>query len=81
LELERVATRLSETEKLLEERRLSQQQELEVFRTQMQSGVVPSEKQQPIVINNIIPKPTKRVGVIGVDQMGNTTLSVDNIEE
>jgi hypothetical protein len=81
LELERVATRLSETEKLLEERRLSQQQELEVFRTQMQSGVVPSEKQQPIVINNIIPKPTKRVGVIGVDEMGNTTLSVDNIEE
>jgi hypothetical protein len=81
LELERVATRLSETEKLLEERRLSQQQELEVFRTQMQSGVMPSEKQQPIVINNIIPKPTKRVGVIGVDDMGNTTLSVDNIEE
>jgi hypothetical protein len=91
IELERMATRLSETEKLLEERRLSQQQELEVMRMQfasqqtlLQAQMKATEggsNQQPVTINNIIPKPSRRVGTIGVDEMGNTTLSVDNIEE
>jgi len=91
IELERMATRLSETEKLLEERRLSQQQELEVMRMQfasqqtlLQAQMKAAEggsNQQPVTINNIIPKPSRRVGTIGVDEMGNTTLSVDNIEE
>lgn len=90
LELERVATRLSETEKLLEERRLAQQQQLEMLRMQFASeqAILQAELKQresagqpPINITNVIPKPSRRVGTIGVDEMGNTTLSVDNVEE
>lgn len=83
LELERVATKLAETEKLLEERRLSNQNELEQIRLSLQTAqAMPQLKeQQPIVINNIIPKASKKVGTIGTDALGNTTLNIDSIEE
>ena len=84
LELERVATKLAETEKLLEERRLSNEQELERFRLSLQNvQAMPQLKAetQPIVINNIIPKASKKVGTIGTDALGNTTLNIDSIEE
>ncbi len=83
LELERVATKLAETEKLLEERRLSNEQELERIRLSLQTAqAMPQLKeQQPIVINNIIPKASKKVGTIGTDALGNTTLNIDSIEE
>jgi hypothetical protein len=63
LELERVATRLSETEKLLEERRLSQQQQIEMLRMQFSNEQAALQAQmkaaevaaqpQPVTINNI----------------------------
>lgn len=84
LELERVNTKLVETEKLLEERRLSNEQELERIRLSLQSAqAMPqmTREERPIVINNIIPKPSKKVGTIGTDAAGNTTLNIDNLED
>jgi hypothetical protein len=88
LELEQMRIRLSESEKLMEERRLASESQLERMRMQMEtintknaaaeSGAM---KQQPIVINNIIPKASKKLGTIGTDALGNTTLSIDNIDE
>jgi hypothetical protein len=94
LELERVATRLSETEKLLEERRLSQQQQLEMVRMQLQSeqALAMSQFQQarepapqretPIVINNVIPKRGKRRANMLTDELGNVAgIEVEDLEE
>jgi hypothetical protein len=87
LELEQMRMRLSESEKLMEERRLASEQQLERIRMSMESiqsrpqPVSEGGKQQPIVINNIIPKASKKLGTIGTDDMGNTTLSIDNIDE
>lgn len=87
LELEQMRMRLSESEKLMEERRLASEQQLERIRMSMETiqnrpqPVSEGGKQQPIVINNIIPKPSKKLGTIGTDDMGNTTLSIDNIDE
>jgi hypothetical protein len=87
LELEQMRIRLSESEKLMEERRLASEQQLERIRMSMENiqnkpqPVSEGGKQQPIVINNIIPKPSKKLGTIGMDDMGNTTLSIDNIDE
>ena len=89
LELENTSVRMKESEKLLEERRLNSEQELEKLRLAMQaqqaniqaSQPVTGNSQQPIVINNIIPKASKKVGTIGTDELGNTTLKIDNVEE
>jgi hypothetical protein len=87
LELEQMRIRLSESEKLMEERRLASEQQLERIRMSMETiqnrpqPVSEGGKQQPIVINNIIPKPSKKLGTIGTDDMGNTTLSIDNIDD
>lgn len=89
LELENMAVRMKESEKLLEERRLNSEQELERIRIAMQaqqtniqaSQPTMEKPSQPIVINNIIPKPSKKVGTIGTDELGNTTLKIDNVEE
>lgn len=89
LELENMSVRMKESEKLLEERRLNSEQELEKLRLAMQaqqaniqaSQPVTGNSQQPIVINNIIPKASKKVGTIGTDELGNTTLKIDNVEE
>lgn len=87
LELEQMRMRLSESEKLMEERRLASEQQLERIRLSMESiqnrpqTAPEGAKQQPIVINNIIPKPSKKLGTIGTDDLGNTTLSIDNIDE
>lgn len=74
LELERVATKLSETEKLLEERRLGFQQELERMRYGMENM---SRNASPIMVQTDKPmvierqKPRKRVGRIVTDEAGN----------
>ena len=88
LELEQMRIRLSESEKLMEERRLASDSALEQLRVRMESinttnAAVESSaaKQQPIVINNIIPKASKKLGTIGTDALGNTTLSIDNIDD
>jgi hypothetical protein len=75
LELENIAVRMKESEKLLEERRLSQEQELEKLRMAMDARMQmlsPGEqKQQPIVINN----------VISTDEQGNPSIEIDNVED
>ena len=87
LELEQMRIRLSESEKLMEERRLASEQSLERIRMSMETiqtrpqPVSEGGKQQPIVINNIIPKASKKFGTVGTDELGNTTLSIDNIED
>jgi hypothetical protein len=88
LELEQMRIRLSESEKLMEERRLASENALEQVRFRMENitnrnpMIEPSAtKQQPIVINNIIPKASKKLGTLGTDSFGNTTLSIDNIDE
>jgi hypothetical protein len=84
LDAKQMQFRLAQQEKLMEERRLATEQQLEQVRLAMeQTKTVGGEgsKQQPIVINNVIPKPTKKIGTIGTDEMGNTTLSIDHVEE
>jgi hypothetical protein len=80
LELEQMRIRLSESEKLMEERRLAAEQQIERLRvamdtTKLQGVSVP---QQPIVINNVIPKRAKRVGKISLDELGNTSIEIDD---
>jgi len=62
LEMENMAVQMKESEKLMEERRLSQEQELERVRLSMHARASmlesPKESAQPIVINNVIPKGT-----------------------
>ena len=88
LELEQMRIRLSESEKLMEERRLASDTALEQVRLRMENITTTNAavetsatKQQPIVINNIIPKASKKLGTLGTDALGNTTLSIDNIDE
>ena len=84
LELEQMRIRLSESEKLMEERRLSAEQEIERIRTAMETMRVEpmgAGPQQPIVINNVIPKRAKRVGKISLDELGNTSIEIDDAQE
>lgn len=85
LEMENMGMRLKESEKLLEERRLSQEQELEKLRMSMDARAQmlqpPQQSQQPIVINNVIPKASKRVGKISTDEAGNPSIEIDNVED
>jgi hypothetical protein len=70
LELEQMRMRLSESEKLMEERRLESEQQLEKIRLAMDTvklGSQEATRQQPIVINNVIPKRAKRVGKVTMD--------------
>lgn len=85
LEAQQMQFKLAQQEKLMEERRLSAEQQLEAIRLNMERLAQPvptkSESSQPIVINNIIPKASKKLGTIGTDELGNTTLSIDNVED
>lgn len=86
LELEQMRVRLAESEKLMEERRLASEQQLERVRMSMEtiqnrSIEQPKQEQKPIVIQNIIPKAGRRKGMIGTDDMGNTTLSIQDDED
>ncbi|MGL5336171.1 MAG: hypothetical protein ACRC9R_08530 [Enterovibrio sp.] len=84
LELERMASKLSETEKLLEERRLSSSQELERIKMSMEAmkmDPLKGSSQTPIVINNVIPKAAKRVGKISSDELGNTSIEIDDVRD
>lgn len=83
LEAQQTQFRLSQQEKLMEERRLQQEQQLEQIRLTMENvkAGLGQSSQQPIVINNVIPKPSKKIGTVGTDALGNTTLSIDHVEE
>ena len=70
----------------MEERRLASEQQLERIRMSMEAiqtrpAEQPKQDQKPIVIQNIIPKASRRKGVIGTDDMGNTTLSIEDDED
>jgi len=89
LELEQMRIKLSESEKLMEERRLSSEQELERIRIAMQ-GISEQSKataakatgQQPIVINNVIPKQGRKRASMLMDDVGNISgIEMENIED
>jgi hypothetical protein len=76
--------KLSESEKLMEERRLSSENELERIRIAMQNlTAIPKEegKSNPIVINNIMPKRSKRRGKVVTDEMGNPSIELEDYDE
>jgi len=84
LELEQMRIRMSESEKLMEERRLNSENELERIRIAMQTlTTTPKEesKANPIVINNIMPKRAKRRGKITTDELGNPSIELDDLDE
>jgi len=82
LELEQMRVRLSESEKLMEERRLASEQQLERLRTTMEAAKVgATQSQQPIVINNVIPKQGKKVGKVTLDELGNPSIEIANVDE
>jgi hypothetical protein len=85
LELENMRVRLAESEKLMEERRLASEQQLERIRLQMERLSTPKETtapaQQPVVINNIIPKRGKRVASMINDELGNLSgIELNDVE-
>jgi hypothetical protein len=74
LELDQMRIKLSESEKLMEERRLASEQQLEKIRLSMdamQKQATSTAQQQPVVINNIIPKTKKRRASMINDELGN----------
>jgi hypothetical protein len=82
LELENMRVRLAESEKMMEERRLTNEQELERVRMTMQNMQMPRQTEtQPVVINNIIPKSSKRIGKVTMDKLGNPSIELNNIDD
>lgn len=83
LELEQMRIRLSESEKLMEERRLASEQQLERVRISMEQLSKPKEiSSQPIVINNVIPKRGKRRANIVNDELGNLAgVEMEDVED
>jgi hypothetical protein len=86
LELENMRIRLSESEKLMEERRLASDAALDRLRLQMEQVAAPKETstptQQPVIINNIIPKRGKRVASMINDELGNLSgIEVNDADE
>lgn len=83
LELEQMRIRLSEAEKLMEERRLASDTQLERLRMAMETTTKKEEpKPQPIVINNVIPKRGKRRASMVNDEMGNISgIEMEDVED
>jgi hypothetical protein len=84
LELEQMRIKLSESEKLIEERRLSADSQLERIRISMEAlgrTTTETSKQQPIVINNIIPKNKRRRGKVTMDELGNPSVEMEDVED
>ena len=83
LELEQMRIRLSESEKLMEERRLASEQQLERVRMTMDQLSKPKETgAQPIVINNVIPKRGKRRANMMTDELGNISgIEMEDLED
>ena len=83
LELENMRIRLSESEKLMEERRLASDNQLERVRLTMEQLARPKEaSQQPIVINNVIPKTRKRRASMINDELGNLAgIEMEDMDE
>lgn len=84
LELEQMRIKLSESEKLMEERRLQADTQLERIRMSMEAlgkTTTESTKQQPIVINNIIPKNKRRRGKVTMDELGNPSVELEDVDD
>ena len=85
LELEQMRMKLSESEKLMEERRLASEQQLERIRLSMdaiQKQATETTQQQPVVINNIIPKTKKRRANMINDELGNLSgIEMEDLDE
>lgn len=85
LEAQQMEFRLSQQEKLMEERRLAAEQQLEAIRIQMEkTATIPKEVSSPtpIVINNVIPKQGKRRASMISDELGNIAgIELDNVDE
>jgi len=83
LELEQMRIRLSESEKLMEERRLANEQSIERIRLSMDQLATPRETtSQPIVINNVIPKRGKRRANMMTDELGNISgIEMEDLED
>jgi hypothetical protein len=85
LELEQMRMKLSESEKLMEERRLASEQQLERIRLSMdtiQKQATSTAQQQPVVINNIIPKTKKRRANMINDELGNLSgIEMEDLDE
>lgn len=85
LELEQMRMKLSESEKLMEERRLASEQQLERIRLSMdaiQKQATETTQQQPVVINNIIPKTKKRRASMINDELGNLSgIEMEDLDE
>lgn len=85
LEAQQMQFRLAQQEKLMEERRLAAEQQLEAIRIQMEkTATIPKEVSSPtpIVINNVIPKQGKRRASMISDELGNIAgIELDNVDE
>lgn len=85
LELEQMRIKLTESEKLMEERRLASEQQLEKIRLSMdavQKQATSTAQQQPLVINNIIPKTKKRRASMINDELGNLSgIEMEDLDE
>jgi len=84
LEAQQTQFRLEQQEKIIEERRLQQEQQIEQIRMAMESvkGSVGQSSQQPIVINNVIPKTKKRKASMINDELGNLSgIEMEDLDE
>lgn len=83
LDLEAMRVKLSEAEKLMEERRLAADNELERIRINMEGmkASTAEKKDQPIVINNILPKRSKRRGRVTTDELGNPSVEIEDVDD
>lgn len=85
LEAQQMQFRLAQQEKLMEERRLAAEQQLEAIRIQMEkTATIPQEtsKPTPIVINNVIPKQGKRRASMISDELGNIAgIELSNVDD
>jgi hypothetical protein len=83
LDLEAMRIKLSEAEKLMEERRLAADNELERIKLGMESikRVASDKKETPIVINNILPKKNRRRGKVSTDEAGNPTIELEDLDD
>jgi len=64
---------------------LSSETQLERLRMSMEAfsakPLESSSEKNPIVINNIIPKSSRRVGKITTDDLGNPSIELSNIDD
>lgn len=83
LDLDAMRIKLSEAEKLMEERRLAGDHELERIKLGMENmrTAATEKKETPIVINNILPKRSKRRGKVTTDEQGNPSVELEDVDD